>query len=86
MLDFTGNDQSAEPTPSTSYGRHYGVPISQIAKPKFKKTPAPSSDLRSRPVYLCPELGRTCHRPGAYDAFQLPSLFGDELKPHRFQD
>lgn len=24
--------------------------------------------------YTCPELGRTCHRPGAYDAFGLPSL------------
>lgn len=26
--------------------------------------------------YKCPELGRTCQRPGAYDAFALPSLFG----------
>lgn len=26
--------------------------------------------------YKCPELGRTCQRPGAYDAFALPSLIG----------
>lgn len=25
--------------------------------------------------YTCPELGRTCTRPGAYDAMALPSLF-----------
>lgn len=30
--------------------------------------------------YACPELGRTCHRPGAYDAFGLPSRFGNELR------
>lgn len=31
-------------------------------------------------AYKCPELGRTCHRPGAYDAFTLPSRFGSELR------
>ena len=32
--------------------------------------------------YACPELGRTCHRPGAYDAFALPSLiFGEQRVP-----
>lgn len=25
-------------------------------------------------TYACPELGRTCTRPGAYDAMALPSL------------
>lgn len=30
--------------------------------------------------YTCPELGRTCHRPGAYDAFSLPSRFGNEWR------
>ena len=34
--------------------------------------------------YTCPELGRTCHRPGAYDAFDLPSLYADVRKPYRF--
>lgn len=37
-----------------------------------------------RTPYTCPELGRTCHRPGAYDAFDLPSLYGDIRKPYRF--
>lgn len=31
-------------------------------------------------TYSCPELGRTCQRPGAYDAFALPSLFGNERR------
>jgi hypothetical protein len=26
------------------------------------------------------ELGRTCHRPGAYDAFSLPSMIGSERR------
>lgn len=30
-------------------------------------------------AYACPELGRTCFRPGAYDAFELPSLIGSRL-------
>ena len=34
--------------------------------------------------YTCPELGRTVVRTGAYDAFDLPSLYGDVRKPYRF--
>ena len=34
-------------------------------------------------IYKCPELGRTCHRPGAYDAFTVPSRFGSELREPR---
>lgn len=33
--------------------------------------------------YSCPELGRTCLRPGAYDAFALPSMFGSERRNPR---
>jgi hypothetical protein len=34
--------------------------------------------------YTCPELGRTCTRPGAYDALALPSLFnGRQRAPAR---
>lgn len=29
------------------------------------------------------ELTRTCLRPGAYDAYDKPSLFGSNLKPHK---
>lgn len=31
-------------------------------------------------TYQCPELGRTCMRPGAYDAMALPSLFNGQKK------
>lgn len=34
-------------------------------------------------AYTCPELGRTCRRPGAYDAFSLPSRFGNEWRTPR---
>lgn len=30
--------------------------------------------------YTCPELGRTCTRPGAYDALALPSLQNGQQK------
>ncbi|APW38994.1 hypothetical protein RD110_18750 [Rhodoferax koreense] len=29
--------------------------------------------------YQCPELGNTCHRPGAHVAHQAPSRVGDRL-------
>lgn len=38
----------------------------------------PSATLPSW-AYTCPELGRTCARPGAYAAFDLPSLYGSRL-------
>jgi hypothetical protein len=31
--------------------------------------------------YTCPELGRTCTRPGAYDAMALPSLQNGRQMP-----
>ncbi|WP_390342319.1 hypothetical protein ACFJIS_18885 [Variovorax boronicumulans] len=33
-----------------------------------------------RDAYTCPELGRTCMRPGAYDAHALPSLIAGERR------
>lgn len=41
-------------------------------------TPPQSGPSATLPcwAYTCPELGRTCPRPGAYDAFDLPSVFG----------
>lgn len=41
---------------------------------------APAPQVPTEKAYACPELGRTCHRTGAYDAFALPSRFGDELR------
>ena len=38
-------------------------------------TPKAENDLFKRPIYTCPELGRICMRPGAYDAYDLPSLY-----------
>jgi hypothetical protein len=34
-------------------------------------------------AYQAPELRRTCQRPGAYDAFELPSLMGGQLHYRR---
>lgn len=50
---------------------------------RFQKTPPAPAGLWDRPTYLCPELGRTCRRPNAYDAFELPSLMGKECVPYR---
>ena len=35
--------------------------------------------------YTCPELGRTCHRAGAYDFLDIPSKFGNELRSYQFK-
>jgi hypothetical protein len=35
-------------------------------------------------TYLCPELGRTCHRPNAYDFLDVPSRYNDERRVYRF--
>ena len=35
---------------------------------------AKADAIKRRPVYTCPELGRTSNRPGAYDAYDLPSV------------
>lgn len=54
--------------------------------PHFKRVKAAEptqaerlAQLRERGFYDCPELGKTCNRPGAYDAFSLPSLMGGKL-------
>lgn len=39
------------------------------------------ADIRT--AYTCPELGRTCQRPGAYDFLQHPSLIGGHRVKHR---
>lgn len=45
-----------------------------------RKQPArPTGNALMSGAYSCPELGRTCCRPGAYDAFELPSLIGTRL-------
>jgi hypothetical protein len=39
----------------------------------------PSGIARSNEPYTCPELQRTCMRPGAYDIVGRPSLIGNKL-------
>ncbi len=53
-----------------------------VCKPR-KAKPAPMPIVKYT-VYMCPELGRTCTRPNAYDAFDLPSIYAGERKPYRF--
>ena len=36
-------------------------------------------------TYTCPELGRTCFRPGAYDFLDIPSVFGSERRAYQFK-
>ena len=53
-------------------------------KPKPQTPPdAPFRNSISRGIYDGKELTRTCPRPGAYDAYDKPSLFGNKLKPHK---
>ena len=53
---------------------------------KKPSKPQPLHKAATREPYTCPELGRTCDRPNAYDAFDLPSLYAGERKPYRFAD
>lgn len=77
--------QSAEPTSLVPFGRHYGAHVVQKVKVvRYTAKPADLAKMK-RPTYACPELGKTCNRPGAYDAFELPSLIGSERRPYRFQ-
>lgn len=49
--------------------------VSRVSRtPKAKK-----NELMSRPNYDGRELGPTCMRPGAYDAYALPSRMGNRL-------
>lgn len=36
------------------------------------------TNATGRGTYQGAEMGRTCHRPGAYDAYDLPSVFGTQ--------
>lgn len=66
------------------YGRTNQKPIASMLKAKVRKVAPPDTDIFKRTTYLCPELKQTCHRAGAYDAFELPSVIGNERKPYRF--
>ena len=54
------------------------------AKTNPKTVPeVPIQNSTSRGIYDGKDLTRTCLRPGAYDAYDKPSLFGSNLKPHK---
>ena len=64
------------------------VPMAELRPVKRKpRKPTPvqvQPEIFKRPTYSCPELGRTCTRPNAYDAYDLPSVYGDVRRPYRF--
>jgi hypothetical protein len=76
---FGGASASAPRT--EVYGR-----INSGYKPRLRKEPPPNPEIKKRPIYLCPELGRTCTRPGCYEAYDLPSLYAGVRKPYRFSE
>lgn len=51
--------------------------IASLVKSRHSK--AKKAEIYTRPLYVPHELGRTCMRPGAYDAFKLPSRMADGL-------
>lgn len=71
------------------YGRNYGKPYNfntypEYIKSDYRTATAPQVNKMSRTPYLGLELKQTCHRVGAYDAFELPSVIGGERHPYRF--
>jgi hypothetical protein len=46
----------------------------KYANPKVRNAATSANVDWKYSTYTCPELGQTCLRPGAYDAFKLPSL------------
>lgn len=52
------------------------VPVTSVVR---RSTKDKRAEMYERPTYVPTELGFTCMRPGAYDAFLLPSRIGNEL-------
>lgn len=58
--------------------------VTALGRHDARPAPVPAFEPKwNGQAYGCPELGRTCHRPGAYDAFTLPSLIGSERRMPR---
>lgn len=77
LISSTGHDQWA----ITTEGLHVSVLLGAV--PATSVVKRSNSDKRAeifqRQDYVPTELGFTCLRPGAYDAFLLPSRIGNEL-------
>lgn len=65
-------------------GKYY---ITDIGRAHLGTDNTAKPDTVNRMVgdYTCPELGKTCHRPGAYDFLEVPSVFGPERRPYKFR-
>lgn len=64
----------------TNAGLHMSVMYGAVPQPTTRKRGAgKESDVLMRENYKPSELGFTCHRQGAYDAFLLPSRMGNRL-------
>ncbi len=53
-----------------------------VLKDGTQLTPARTIPI-PRETYGGAELGKTCLRPGAYDAYSLPSVFGNQIRTPR---
>ena len=54
-----------------------------MTTPTNNKVPGRNIPFDKGPGYTCPELGRTCYRPGAYDFLALPSLINGKLVSYK---
>lgn len=77
LITNTGKDQWA----ITTEGLHVSVllgavPVTSVVRRSTKERRA---EMYERPTYVPTELGFNCMRPGAYDAYLLPSRIGNKL-------
>lgn len=67
-------------------GKYYITDAGRVvADPDSTMRVKGGSITRMAGTYTCPELGRTCFRPGAYDFLDIPSVFGSERRAYQFK-
>lgn len=67
-------------------GKYYITDVGRVfAEPDSPLQATGNAVDRMGGSYKCPELGRTCFRPGAYDFLDIPSVFGSERRPYSFK-
>lgn len=83
-LAFMRNEKLIEPTAIgtwaiTNEGLSVRLLLGNTEIAVFKRTAASRrAEVMNREPYVPVELRRNCQRPGAYDAFDLPSLMGGQ--------
>lgn len=77
VITSTGHDQWGV----TTEGLHVSVLLGAVPATSVvrRSTKEKRAEMYERPTYVPTELGFTCLRPGAYDAYLLPSRIGNEL-------